>query len=165
MTLGTILLLILMLALLGAILTWPLSLGWGYGPSSRLAVLAIAALALAGCEAIAISAIGGGTSAGISHKLGGTVSRTFTASLPKVRTAALAALQRMHIAVRTTGRIEVREEINAKSLNRSIDIELEEISSNVTRMSVTVMSGVFQADSATGAEILLQTDREMVVAR
>ncbi len=127
--------------------------------------LAITALPLAACEAIAVSAIGGGTSAGISHTLGGTVSRTFTASLPKVRAAALAALQRMHIDVRPTAKIEVREKINAKSINRSIDIELEEISPNVTRMSVTAKSGVFQSDSATGAEILLQTAREMAVGR
>ncbi|MGA7181373.1 MAG: DUF3568 family protein [Thiobacillaceae bacterium] len=129
--------------------------------TSRIIVLAVAVLPLAGCEAIAISAFGGGTSAGISHTLGGTVSRTFTASLPRVRAAALAALQRMHIDVRSTGKVEGGEEISAKSINRSIDIELEEISLNATRMSVTAKSGVFSADSATGAEILLQTDREM----
>ena len=129
--------------------------------NSRIILLAIAALLLTGCEAIAISALGGGTSAGISHTLGGTVSRTFTASLPKVRAAAMAALQRMHINVRSTGKVEGGEEISAKSINRSIDIELEEISANATRMSVTAKSGVFRSDSATGAEILLQTDREM----
>ena len=49
-------------------------------------------------------------------------------------------------------------------MNRSIYIELEEISPNVTRMSVTVKSGVLQSDSATGAEILLQTDRKMAAS-
>jgi Protein of unknown function (DUF3568) len=133
--------------------------------TSRIIVLAIAALPLAGCQPIAISALGGGTSAGvsagISRTLGGTVSRTFTASLPRVRAAALAALKRMHIDVRSTGKVEGGEEINAKAINRSIDIELEEISPNVTRMSVTAKAGVFVSDSATGAEILLQTDRGM----
>jgi hypothetical protein len=133
--------------------------------TSRIFALAIATLPLAGCEAIAIGALGGGASAGvsagISHTLGGTVSRTFTASLPRVRAAALAALQRMHIDVHSTGLIEGGEEINAKSTNRSIDIVLEEISPNATRMSVTAKSGGFLSDSATGAEILLQTDREM----
>lgn len=133
--------------------------------TSRMIVLAIAALPLAACEAIAISAIGGGTSAGIAHTLGGTVSRTFTAFLPRVCAAALATLQRMHIDVRSTAKVEVQEEINAKSINRSIDIKLEEISPNVTRMSVTAKSGIFQPDSATGAEILLQTDLEMAVRR
>jgi hypothetical protein len=93
--------------------------------------------------------------------MGGTVSRTFTASLAKVRSAALAALQHMQIDVRSTGKVEGGEEIKAKSINRYIDIELVEISPNATRMSVTVKSGVFPSDSATGAEILLQTDRAM----
>ncbi len=129
--------------------------------TSRVIVLAIVALHLAGCEAIAISALGGGTSAGISYTMSGTVSRTFTASLPKVRAATLAALQSMHIDVRSSGKVEGGEEINAKSINRSIDIELEEISPNVTRMSVSAKSGFLRSDSATGAEILLQTDRQM----
>lgn len=133
--------------------------------TSRIIVLAIAALALAGCEAIAISALGGGTSAGISQALGGTVSRTFTAPLPRVRAAAQAALQRMHIDVRSTGKVEGGEEIKAKSITRSIDIALEEISPNATRMSVTAKSKALLSDSATGAEILLQTDREMAVSR
>lgn len=135
----------------------------------RIIILAIAALHLSGCEAIAFGALGGGTSAGVSagitHTLGGTVSRTFTASLPKVRAAALAALQRMHIDVHSTGKVEDGEVINAKSKNRSIDIELEEISANVTRMSVTAKSGTFGSDSATGSEILLQTDREVPVGK
>ena len=34
MTLGTILIIILILILLGAIPSWPYSRGWGYGPSA-----------------------------------------------------------------------------------------------------------------------------------
>lgn len=129
--------------------------------TNRMIVLAIVTLPLAGCEAIAISAIGGGTSAGISYTMSGTVSRTFTASLPKVRAAALAALQRMHIDVSSISKVESGKEIKAKSINRSIDIGLEEISPNVTLMSVSAKSGFFHSDSATAAEILLQTGRQM----
>lgn len=39
MTLGTILIVILVLLLLGVIPTWPHSRGWGYGPSSVLGVV------------------------------------------------------------------------------------------------------------------------------
>ena len=38
---GTILLIILILLLIGAIPTWPYSRGWGYGPSSGLGVVLI----------------------------------------------------------------------------------------------------------------------------
>jgi len=41
MTLGTILLIILILLLLGAIPAWPHSRSWGYGPSGILGVVVI----------------------------------------------------------------------------------------------------------------------------
>jgi hypothetical protein len=39
MSLGTILLIILILMLIGAFPTWPHSRGWGYGPSGGLGLL------------------------------------------------------------------------------------------------------------------------------
>lgn len=39
--LGTILLIILILILLGALPTWPYSAGWGYGPTGVLGVVLI----------------------------------------------------------------------------------------------------------------------------
>lgn len=41
MTLGTILLIILILLLIGAVPTWPHSRGWGYGPSGILGVVLV----------------------------------------------------------------------------------------------------------------------------
>ena len=46
MTLGTILLVILILLLLGVIPTWPHSKGWGYGPSGILGVVLIIVIIL-----------------------------------------------------------------------------------------------------------------------
>jgi hypothetical protein len=46
MTLGTILLIILILALLGAIPTWPYSRGWGYAPSGVIGVIVVILLIL-----------------------------------------------------------------------------------------------------------------------
>jgi hypothetical protein len=46
MSLGTILLIVLILLLLGVIPTWPYSSSWGYGPSGILGVLLIIALVL-----------------------------------------------------------------------------------------------------------------------
>jgi hypothetical protein len=43
---GTILLVILVLMLLGAIPTWPHSRGWGYGPSGGLGLVLIILLIL-----------------------------------------------------------------------------------------------------------------------
>ena len=41
MTLGTVLLIVLVLVLLGVIPNWPHSKGWGYAPSSVVGLLAV----------------------------------------------------------------------------------------------------------------------------
>ncbi len=44
--LGTILLIILILILIGAVPAWPYSRGWGYGPSGILGVILIVVIIL-----------------------------------------------------------------------------------------------------------------------
>lgn len=46
MSLGTILLIVLVLALVGAIPTWPHSRSWGYGPSGILGLIVVVLLIL-----------------------------------------------------------------------------------------------------------------------
>jgi hypothetical protein len=46
MTLGTILIIILILLLIGAVPTWPYSRGWGYGPSGILGLILVVLLIL-----------------------------------------------------------------------------------------------------------------------
>ncbi|WP_265517785.1 DUF3309 family protein [Nitratireductor luteus] len=46
MTLGTILIIILILLLIGAIPAWPYSGSWGYGPSGILGVILVVVLIL-----------------------------------------------------------------------------------------------------------------------
>jgi hypothetical protein len=46
MSLGTILLIILILILLGALPTWPYSTGWGYYPSGGVGLLLIIVIVL-----------------------------------------------------------------------------------------------------------------------
>jgi hypothetical protein len=46
MSLGTVLLIILILLLLGALPTWPHSAGWGYYPSSGLGLVVLILLIL-----------------------------------------------------------------------------------------------------------------------
>ncbi len=41
MTLGTILIIILVLILLGAVPSWPYSRGWGYGPSGIVGIILV----------------------------------------------------------------------------------------------------------------------------
>jgi hypothetical protein len=46
MSVGTIVLVVLVLMLVGAFPAWPHSSGWGYGPSGALGVVAIVVVAL-----------------------------------------------------------------------------------------------------------------------
>ena len=46
MTLGTILLIVLILLLVGAIPSWPYSSGWGYGPSGGLGLVLLIVIVL-----------------------------------------------------------------------------------------------------------------------
>jgi len=46
MSLGTILLIVLVLLLIGAIPSWPYSRGWGYGPSGGLGLLLVILIVL-----------------------------------------------------------------------------------------------------------------------
>ena len=46
MSLGTILLIVLILLLIGAIPAWPHSTGWGYGPSGALGVILVIVVVL-----------------------------------------------------------------------------------------------------------------------
>lgn len=46
MSLGTILIIILILLLIGAVPTWPHSSGWGYGPSGLVGLILVVLLIL-----------------------------------------------------------------------------------------------------------------------
>lgn len=120
--------------------------------------LLLSCVLLAGCEAVALTALGVGASTGVSHTLTGISYRTFSEPIPKVRQASLKALHRMQIKVASTGKIDHGESILAKATDRDINIELEALSPNTTRMRVSASQGIFK-DSATATEIILQTER------
>lgn len=46
MSLGTVLLIVLILLLIGAIPTWPYSGGWGYGPSGLVGLVLVVVIVL-----------------------------------------------------------------------------------------------------------------------
>ena len=112
-----------------------------------------------GCAGVALTglAVGGGVAA--SHQMGGLAYRTFTAPLPKVRTAVMAALKKMAIKPGATEKIELGERITAKAGDRNIEIELEAVTSNTTRIRAVVRKeGGVVVDAATAVEIINQTE-------
>lgn len=129
--------------------------------SSAQAVAAVMALALsAGCAPVALTAFGVGTATGVQHTLNGIAYRTFTVPLPQLRSAATASLNRMGIKVASREKTKEGELIKASASEREIEIELDSITPSTTRMRVAVRNGLFM-DSATGTEIILQTERAL----
>jgi uncharacterized protein GlcG (DUF336 family) len=125
--------------------------------------IVVAAAQLSACEPLSLAALGVGGSAALNHKMNGTPTRTFTASLAKVRTASLGALRRMGITTDGTKKIENGEVITARAGNREIEVELEFLTSNTTRMRVVARNGSVFYDSATATEIIVQTEKSLGV--
>jgi hypothetical protein len=119
-----------------------------------------AVLGLSGCAAVALTAVGVGMATGVSHTLGGIVYKTFAASQPKVRRSTVAALGRMQIKVVETKQDGNREIIKARAHDRAIEIEIESLTPNTTRVTVTaIKDGGLLRDAATATEIVLQTEK------
>lgn len=122
-------------------------------------VLPLALLA-SGCAPVAITALGVGMATGVGHTLGGIVYKTFTAPQPQVKKASMGALGRMQIKVVESKRNGSTETIKARASDREIEIELETLTPNTTRMTVTALKdGGLLRDGATATEIILQTER------
>ena len=115
---------------------------------------------LSGCAAVALTAGGVGLSTGVSHTLGGIVYKTFAAPQSKVRRSTVAALGRMQTKIVETKRDGIKEVITARASDREIEIEIEALTPNTTRLAVTaIKDGGLLRDSATATEIILQTEK------
>jgi hypothetical protein len=132
-------------------------------PTRALVICVLASLAsLAGCEPFSIAALGVGGGAAVSHTLGGINYKTFTAPSATVRSASLVALQRMGIKVSGSSKgANGSEVITATAVDRDIEITLEPLSAQSTRMKVVARNGRIFTDSATATEIILQTEKQL----
>jgi hypothetical protein len=129
-----------------------------------LATLAFAA-GLGGCslasQPLAVALAGAGTSTAIGHSLNGTAYRTFTAPLEDVKAASLDTLSAMGIRIDSFETIENGELITGSAIRRTVEIELEPISSRATRIRVITRNGGVFLDSSTATEIVMQTEKAL----
>jgi hypothetical protein len=124
------------------------------------AVLALATLNLGGCAAVGLTALGVGMSTGVGHTLSGIVYKTFTTPQAQVEKATMGAFNRMQIKVVESKRDKSTRVIRAKAGDRDIEVELEALTPNTTRMSVTATKdGGILRDGATATEVILQTEK------
>jgi hypothetical protein len=126
----------------------------------RTLILIVMTLSLTGCAALAAGLASVGAGFGVGHYVNGTNYRTFTEPLPKVRIATLNAFQRMAIKVDAMEKTKAGEVLTATAKDRRIEVELEAITPNATRMrSVAKHEGSILLDQATGLEIVVQTEK------
>ncbi len=117
-----------------------------------------ALLLLPGCQSVALTSLGIGGSTGVNHAMNGISYRTFSMPTARLKKATMTALNRMQIKVESTRKEEDSEIIVAKTANRNIEIAMESLSPNTTRMRAVAKDGLFY-DSATAAEIIYQTEK------
>jgi hypothetical protein len=134
-------------------------------PSLVFALLLLGAAGSGGCAAIGLTlfGVGAGVSAGtgVSYTLDSIAYKTFTAPEQGLRTATLKSLKRMDIEVKENQATESGRLIVAQAGDRTIEIELDRLTSKTTRMRVNAKQGVFFKDRATAAEIIIQTERTL----
>lgn len=129
----------------------------------RLFLAAAGLCLLSGCAAGAAASIAGAgagvaVGAGVEHTLTGITYKTFTAPPDDVHWAARKALTRMEMTVTTEQAMQGGWTITATATRREIEIELEQLTPNMTRMRVVANKGdIFFKDAATATEIVLQT--------
>jgi hypothetical protein len=130
----------------------------------RQVVVVVAAALLAGCETLSLTVLGIGGSAAVNHRLASTPSRTFTVPLLNVKIASLGALKRMGVEAEEVRQVENGEVITARLGKREIEVELEVLTAQATRMRVVARNGgLFSYDGATATEIIVQTEKSLGV--
>lgn len=130
-----------------------------------VALVTAVLLGTQGCAAVGLTlfGVGAGLSAGTGtqYTLDSIAYRTFTAPLQDIRRATLAAFKRMDITLQNDNAMDPGRHIVGQAADRTIDIELERLTSRMTRMRVTAKQGWFFRDRATAGEIIAQTERSL----
>jgi hypothetical protein len=128
-------------------------------PTARILLIFGACSLVSACEPVAIALVGAGASAAFRYNIDGVAARTFTASAAEVRSASLGALERMGITLDSSTPQEGSEILVARAPNREIEIELEPITKQATRLRVTARGTSIFYDNATAIELVQQTGR------
>ena len=114
---------------------------------------------LSACEPVAIALLGAGASTAFRYNIDGVAARTFTAPAAEVKTASLAALERMGLTLDSSTPFEEGELIVARAPNREIQLEIEPITKQAARLRVTAKGSSIFYDNATAQELVQQTGK------
>jgi hypothetical protein len=127
----------------------------------------VAALPSGGCAALAlplfVAGVGTAAGTGVGYTLDSITYKTFTVPLKGVTTATLMTLEKMDIKLLDNQETEAGRTITAQAADRTIDIELDQLTTRATRMRVVARRNWFLQDRATATEVILQTDRTLTL--
>jgi hypothetical protein len=135
--------------------------GWPAGAGS-VGLLCLP-LIFSACAPIAITALGVGASAGVTHSINGVATRTLAASLVKVHAATLVALRKLGMTYETVTDRGVVRMVRAEANSRHVEIEYQDLTATATQIRVTVKNGGLFYDRATADEIISQTEHQLSV--
>jgi hypothetical protein len=125
----------------------------------------MAAVVTSGCAAIGLSllsvgaGVGGGT--GVAYTLDSIAYKTFTVSDDSLRGATLKALKRMDMELKEDKPSDSGREIVAAAGDRTVEVEIDRLTTKTSRLRVNVKRGWFLRDRATATEIIVQTERTL----
>lgn len=127
--------------------------------------LAVVLTGLSGCAALGLSAltIAAGTGAGVGtgHVLDTITYKTFSVPLAGLSRATIVTLDRLDMPVIETENTADGQTITAQAGDRTVEIELDRLTTTASRMRVVVKKNWLIRDRATATEIILQTDRTL----
>jgi hypothetical protein len=121
-------------------------------------ILALLLMTFTGCIEI-LGILGSGATMASEYILKSHASKTISHEFDRTKKALLIALRKMEIFVDEALEIEDGEQIVAKADDLEIKIELKEITSKVTRITVVAGKNILHRDKATAQEIVYQTNK------
>ncbi|TAJ10065.1 MAG: DUF3568 family protein [Nitrospirae bacterium] len=124
---------------------------------------------LTGCVGTSSLVLGAGagtaTGSGVAYTMDSIAYKTFTAPLDQVAEATRTTLQSMEFPIRWESRNTSGVDLMAKAGNLSetleIEIDLERLSPQVTRMRIVASRGFFLKDAATATEIIRLVSKQL----
>jgi len=124
------------------------------------------ALWLQGCAAAGLAVMGAGAGVGlgtgVEHTLNGVNYKTFALPLDSVHLAVRRTLDRLGMPITADTRTQTGYSLTASANDRTIDLQLERLTPQTTRLRVVANEGaIFFKDSATATEIILQTAQSL----
>ncbi len=129
------------------------------------AILLVAALSLDGCAAVGLTLLSVGASsaggAGLGYTLDSVVYKTFTVPSDGLHTAVLMTFSRMDVRLEDDKTVDGGQRITGLAGDRTIEVDLDRLTDNTTRMRAVAKRNWFLRDRATATELILQTDRTL----